>query len=357
LWTALIAGVAASIAGVGLQGADALGLGFAGLNDAQSWSTGTRAGFGLQATLGVAAMILGALVLSIRKSGPGLGVALATIAFVGAAIAATGHASTAEPQWLTRPATFVHASAIAFWIGALLPLAFVVVGGESEPLRRFSQAIPLGVLALLASGLVLVFVQLGPPSASWLSPYGFVLASKLALVAAILVLALRNRYLLTSRVLAGDVVAARKLRSSVVVETSLVLLVFLAVAGWRFTPPPRALAEADFVPAATFAHVMQAGAMAEIALLPGGQGGAELTLTLSDSAQLPLEAQEVSVRLSEPHLGIEPFRRTALREGPGLWRVPDIDLPSPGAWQLQVEILVSDFVVVTIQSELQVERQ
>ncbi len=38
---------------------------------------------------------------------------------LGAALAASGHASAAAPQWLTRPAVFVHGVSVACWAGAL----------------------------------------------------------------------------------------------------------------------------------------------------------------------------------------------------------------------------------------------
>ena len=50
---------------------------------------------------------------------------LTTIAMagVGLSLAASGHAATASPQWVTRPSLFLHGVAAAYWIGALAPLA------------------------------------------------------------------------------------------------------------------------------------------------------------------------------------------------------------------------------------------
>ena len=49
---------------------------------------------------------------------------------VGLALALSGHASNAAPQWLTRPSVFVHVVCVAFWVGALLPLIAAVQTGE-----------------------------------------------------------------------------------------------------------------------------------------------------------------------------------------------------------------------------------
>ena len=49
---------------------------------------------------------------------------------VGVALALSGHASNAAPQWLTRPSVFVHVVCVTFWVGALLPLIAAVQAGE-----------------------------------------------------------------------------------------------------------------------------------------------------------------------------------------------------------------------------------
>ena len=69
------------------------------------------------------------------------------LAGVGLSLAASGHAATASPQWLTRPALFLHGVAVAYWVGALAPLA-AMAWRRSEPLaavlKRFSPcAMPL----------------------------------------------------------------------------------------------------------------------------------------------------------------------------------------------------------------------
>ena len=72
--------------------------------------------------------------------------------------------STAPPQWLTRPWLFLHGIGVAFWVGALTPLAAMArrpSGSLLAVLHRFSRvAVPVvGVLVL--TGLVLAIVQVG----------------------------------------------------------------------------------------------------------------------------------------------------------------------------------------------------
>src|SRR5262249_46192444 len=139
----------------------------------------------------------------------------------GLALSLSGHASAAAPQLLNRPAVFLHAVCVAFWIGSLLPLYLAVrsermrgphsIGAHfaGAQLARFSRAIPLVVVLLVASGLWLAFVQLDRIAALWSTSYGQLLACKLAGVAVLLALAATNRYRLVSKFETGVANAAR----------------------------------------------------------------------------------------------------------------------------------------------------
>src|SRR6266508_1922521 len=77
------------------------------------------------------------------------------------ALTISGHASTAEPQWLSRASVFLHVLCVAFWIGSLLPLLALLYGpreGE-RALARFSRIIPAALVALAATGIFLIYVQ------------------------------------------------------------------------------------------------------------------------------------------------------------------------------------------------------
>ena len=53
---------------------------------------------------------------------------LAALVGIGFALAASGHAAAASPQWLTRPAVWIHVVAVAAWIGSLWPLLRLLHG-------------------------------------------------------------------------------------------------------------------------------------------------------------------------------------------------------------------------------------
>jgi copper transport protein len=272
---------------------------------------------------------------------------------VGLSLAASGHAATASPQWLTRPSLFLHGIAVAYWVGALAPLA-VTVRRRSEDLPRvltqFSAiAVPL-VGLLVLSGLVLSIIQLGSLRALVETQYGVILSIKLSLVILLLGLAALNRLLLTPWVVANN--HTRPLLRSILTECVLVLCILAVVAGWRFTPPPRA----SIAPVATplSIHIHTDAAMFQVLVAPGKIGANDFVLQLmtGDAALLP--AKEATLILSLPERGIAPMERRATLGPDGNWHVPGVMLPLPGRWHMQIDALVTDFQKITLESELQV---
>ena len=125
---------------------------------------------------------------------------------VGAALAASGHARAGYPRWLTRPAVFLHAVGIAFWVGALVPLGAALASPGAPgvaALRRFSQIAPFAVLPLIAAGIALAVVQLRSIDALWTTAYGNVFLIKMALLVPLFTLAVLNRYRLTQPAVSG----------------------------------------------------------------------------------------------------------------------------------------------------------
>jgi len=54
--------------------------------------------------------------------------------------------------------------------------------------------------------------------------------------------------------------------------------------------------------------------------------------------------------------GIERMQRHGVSEGEGFWRVDDLRIPVAGRWQLQVEILISDFEKLVLDEEVVLPR-
>jgi copper transport protein len=341
---------------VGLQGLDALGVPLSDLRRLPVWTSGLATSYGTTAM--AAALALLAAFFAIDAPQHPLARRLSALALlaVGFALAASGHAAAAAPQWLTRPAVFVHAIAVTFWVGSLLPLAAVMRAGGKDgrlALQRFSRAIPFMLAALIVAGATLAVVQVADIEALWNTAYGLVLLGKLAVVAALLGLAAVNRFYLTPRIASGDGIAQGRIVRSIVAELVLVLAIFGLVASWRFTPPPRALA---FATAPVAIHVHGERAYAHVELRPQNAGGPSAMLRITDLKLNPLPAKEVALVLANPVAGVEPISRAATSVGDGRWQVDDLRIPVAGEWRLRVEILVNDFDKITLEQTAMLPR-
>lgn len=353
---AIVLGVVGAVLSLGFQGLDALGAPASRLTEPVVWSTGYATSYGRTVIIAAIAFALagGALVLTgfAAKS-----TVVAAWLLAGLALALSGHASAASPQWLMRPAVFLHVAAIAIWIGALAPLGLALrrnLPDMVQALHRFSRVIPAIVAVLILSGAVLAAVQVEQPAALLDTAYGQVFLVKLALLGGLFLLAAINRWSLTAPTEGGDPAAAHKLARSIAMETLIALLVLGAVATWRFAPPPRVLAAAAAAPATT--HIHTAEAMVDLTVTPGRAGTTSVSAIIMTGDFGPLDAKEVTFVFSNPHAGIEPFRRKAEQPGNGTWRADGVVLPLPGEWNVRVDVLISDFQMARLEGRITIRR-
>ncbi|TPQ28547.1 copper-binding protein [Bradyrhizobium guangdongense] len=351
---ALAIGLACAIVSLGLQGIDLLSLPLWRLATSAPWAAAFATSLFPASLAAMAAM----LIARVAWRSPSFGAALRRTAFamicVGLSFSLSGHAATASPQWLTRTALFIHGIGLAYWMGALAPLA-VMAWLRSEPLlrvlRRFSLlAIP--VVALIAlSGLALAVVQLERFGALVDTGYGKILVAKLVLVLLLLSFAALNRWVFTPTI-AREFHRTRPLQRSIAVEFVLMIAILGLVSLWRFTTPPRALAMSAKVPLAI--HIHTDAAMFQVLVWPGQVGQNDFTLQLMNGDASPLGAKEATLLLSLPERGIAPIERGAVLEADGYWHVRNMPLPHPGRWHLQIDALVTDFQKVTLEDDLEV---
>jgi copper transport protein len=345
-------GLTGAVASIGLLGLDLLGLPMTALATAAPWTIAATTTAGPAVLVGILAMLMAIAALGSARYGRAL--AAIALAGVGASLAISGHAATASPQWLMRPAVFLHGLGAAFWIGALAPLA----AGMTMPtaatlpvLNRFSRiALPVvGGLAL--TGLVLAIVQLGRLSALVETPYGLILLGKLALVVLLLGLAGLNRTRLVPALARGSK-AAPALKRAIMLECVLAVAILAVVAFWRFTPPPRTVGPET--PLALHIHTDKA--MVQVLVTPGRPGLNDVELQLLTGEGAALAAKETTLTLSLPARGIEAMAFPAEAGPDGSWRVRKAALPVAGRWRLQIDVLVGDFEQITLEDELDLTR-
>ena len=239
-WAALIAALAFVLA-VGLGGGNLLGEGADTLLGGAAWRLAFGTTLGTSAVLGVPAML--GLAWGLQR-GARAGLAVGVVLGMGAFLV-TGHAATAAPPWLTAPAVGIHIAAVAFWLGALVPLS--VVARMQTPvaaaavMQRFSRMAVVAVAALIASGMAITLVQM-PGYAGFMSTdYGVRLLLKLAAFAGLLTLATVNKFVLTPRLEEGDAETAQALRRAIVIELCLFAVIIGAAAALSLAEPPRSL--------------------------------------------------------------------------------------------------------------------
>ena len=322
---------------IGFQGADALELPLLSFWQPDVGGAGLRTSYGTSALIAGVAFIL-ALASLFATGAPRRVLSLTALTAGACALAASGHASNASPQWIMRPSVFIHAAAVALWAGSLVPLFALAHGQKYRPaLALFSRAIPFVLAALAVSGAILAIVQLAQVSALWTTAYGRVLIAKFALLAALAALAAFNRFALTPVLTKGHKHARKMFRRTVGAEIACMLAIFALVGLWRFTPPPRALAPGE--PA--FVHLHGEHMMADVTLTPGRVGPVEVRVRLYREDFQPLPAKQVTVMLFAE--GMEPLARPATRSPDGDWRIGAVVLPISGIWTIQIETLIGDF--------------
>jgi copper transport protein len=354
IFGALRVGLVSAVASIGLQGLDVLDLPLSEIATLAPWRSGFATSLGPALLIAILAMAIARF--AARSATMTIAWVLTSVAMlgVGASLAASGHAATAAPQWLTRPSLFLHGIGVAYWVGALAPLAVMARRrNDTLPrvLRQFSAvAVPLvGVLVL--SGLALAIIQLESFAALIETRYGIILSIKLALVVVLLGFAALNRFYLTP-IVTADYKNTQALRGSIAIECLLVLAILAVVAGWRFTPPPRALNAAIEAPLAV--HIHTENAMFQVLVSPGAVGSNGFVLQLMNGDGSRLSAKEATLILSLPERGIEPIERAAQVGSDGYWHVGGVPLPYPGHWHIRIEALVTDFQKVALEDELDI---
>jgi copper transport protein len=350
---ALAIGLVSAAASLGLQGLDLLGLPLASFFSVAPWKAAVVTSLFQSLLIAAGAMIAALVALRTKLAGTAAMLSAFALVGVGLSLASSGHASTAAPQWLTRPTVFLHGVGIAFWIGALMPLAAMAGYPKAAllpVLNRFSRIAVAVVGVLVLSGLMLSVIQLESLDAIIGTKYGLILSIKLILVAVLLALAGLNRYLLMPA-LAADPLKTKPLRRSILAECAVVIGILAVVAGWRFTPPPRALAAVE-TPLAL--HIHTENAMFQVLISPGRAGTDGFVLQLMTGDGAPLPAKEATLVLSLPERGIEPLERAATRGADGYWSVQRVPIPYPGRWHIRIEALVSDFEKISLEDDFEI---
>ena len=351
-WSAMLA--LAALAAVVLQGAAAGGFGLA---DAARWESveavlETRFGkvAAAQAVLGLA--VAGLALTASRNPQRMLGSAVLVPA---AALVATpglsGHASVSGDVSLVSD--FVHVGAAAVWTGGLAFLVIALLGAREErwPLAaqavpRFSKLAVVSVAALLVSGSLNGYEQVGAWRGLWETTYGLLLLAKVALVLPLLALgAYNNRYAVPrlAREIASRSEQRRFLRTAGA-ELALIVAIVGVTAVLVSEPPARA----SVAPRGPYATTVRLGELeANIVADPAKAGPNAIHIYLTDRSGRPVDVEALRVSATLPSKNVGPLRFRAHPLAPGHYTVHGAQLALAGDWQLRIEARRGEFDALT----------
>lgn len=149
---------------------------------------------------------------------------------VAASFSLVGHAS-GDYQYLTMLFLIIHLLAIAFWVGALLPLYRTSNSSNaSDLLQGFGKIATFIVPMLLAVGLAFAYIIVGNFNALFTSSYGLTLITKLIVVGLLLGLATINKLILVPQISINSSKSRLRLRQVIAVETLAFILIFVITA-------------------------------------------------------------------------------------------------------------------------------
>jgi putative copper resistance protein D len=286
--------------------------------------------------------LLAAIVVLTLRSAHGF-LPLTAAAAMLAALAWASHSGARSDAigWFQVSADMAHLLAAGAWLGSLPALALLL--GSQVPAstcaaatRRFSTIGVVAVVILLLTGAANTYLLTDSIAALTETRYGQLVLLKIALFTAMLVLAAINRWHWTPKLPERRAIGA--IRRHSLIEAGLGLCAVAVVGILGTLPPPlhRHVHASDASPEAAFVHIHDINGMAEVTILPGRAGPSEVWIRLMREDFTPMAAQNVLVRLSQ--FGQQSVTAEARSGATGLWRAPDIVLPTSGVWTAMVEI-------------------
>jgi copper transport protein len=356
------AAIAAAVVSIGVQGGLLIDAPFGELASTAVWRIGLTSTFGSSAIVAVGGLAL--IVAGMQWcAAPGQMIALAGALVALASYAFAGHVVTGASRWLTVPAFLAHVSAVAFWVGSLLPLRLALDEDDAATIvRRFSAVAAVAVGMLVVAGVVIAVVQVRSLDALIATTYGLVLLGKVGLVSGLLCLAAFNKWRLTPLLARRQFGAVRALRRSIAVEIAVVGAILIATAALGTTPPPRALPSgmAEDHSMQHHGHVVEIDLSSgdyrvAVSLAPGETGRNHVEVKIAQDQGEAVSASEVTFIATNVAAGVEPIRRAAVATKPGQWEIHDLLLVPAGAWDIRVEALVSDFEKPMFEGRVQLE--
>jgi copper transport protein len=302
-------------------------------------------------------------------------------------VSLTGHAVSGDHVPLAFVADVVHLSGVSVWLGGLAVLVFAVLwpsraggdegdadtdarpgtgtmDGREAVVGRFSQVAFGAVVAIVVSGTVQGWRQVGGYDALFETTYGRLLVLKVALFGGMLVAAAVSRSWVRQRasarsaalaLSAGPGAAAASpdsgrarlslLRQSVGAEVGLAVAV-LAVTSLLVNAVPGESAEAggggDGGGGPFTTQVTEDDIVLTLDVDPAEVGPVAVHIFLNEPDGAPVLPEEVRVDLTLPEEDLGPITVSLVDFGQGHYSAESAEIPFAGDWELELTVRTSD---------------
>jgi len=308
--------------------------------------------------------------------------ALVGVVVLGLALLATislaGHAGAGDLVVLAMVTDLVHLLGVSFWLGGLVLLLLVVLrrpaaslaaagdgngdtdggserrasGTVQRVVNEFSALALFAVAAIVVSGTVQGWRQVGTLGALTGTTYGRLLIAKVVLFALIMAGAYLSRSMVRRRAAAEAGPSVGALRRSVGAEVAIAAVVLAVTALLVNTVP----AEDAYDPSFS-ADVHGAALLARVEVDPVKAGPADIVVETLDHGSNPIQPLEVTASLSQPgrDIGPLPIALEADDTGTGRYVAEDTEIPFPGAWELSIDVRFSEFEQETLTTTIPVK--
>jgi copper transport protein len=294
-------------------------------------------------------------------------------------VSLTGHAVSGDLVPLAFVTDVTHLAGVSLWLGGLAVLLFAVllrradaaeaddgagagVVDDAEPVvNRFSQVAFGAVVAIVVSGVVQGWRQVGTYDALLETTYGRLLVIKVTLFAGMLVAAAVSRSWVRQRAAARSVALTLSpgpgaaaatpdtdrsrlavLRQSVAAEVGLALAV-LVVTALLVNAVPGETAESRGGGGGPFAtQITEDDIVLSLDVDPAAVGPVAVHLYLNEPDGTPIQPEEVRAELALPEHDLGPITVSLVDYGQGHYSADAAEIPFAGDWDLEVVVRTSD---------------
>jgi copper transport protein len=307
--------------------------------------------------------ILAAIAILLKPVVEGVGgrvdhVLLAVLGVGGVATwALSGHPSASPVPAVTVAADTAHLASMAVWLGGLVMLVGFLVRRASEAelgaiLPVWSRWAALAVTWLVLGGVVQALVEVGAWNALFDTGYGQLVLAKVGLLAAVIGVAAYSRHLVRRGRAAGE---RRLLVRAVGVELGLTAAVLGLSSVLVQTTPGRTEAANPPPDAVTGYDQTLTGSLysLQVQVNPARVGNNSVHLYAYSPEGTPKTVVEWQASAALPAANVEPIDVPLLKITDN-HAIGDIQLPTPGQWQLRFTLRTSEIDQASVTAELSV---